>query len=63
VHQGRCRAYMYVLAVEEVLEAWPEGRERQRCWVRGGGGGGWGEGGRREEEAARQRCPLVVAVC
>ena len=33
VHQGRCRAYMFVLRVAEELEAWPEGTERQRCWV------------------------------
>lgn len=33
VHQGRCRAYMFVLRVSEELEAWPEGSERQRCWV------------------------------
>jgi diphosphoinositol-polyphosphate diphosphatase len=33
VHQGRCRAYMFVMRVAEELEAWPEGTERQRCWV------------------------------
>lgn len=33
VHQGRCRAYMFVMRVAEELEVWPEGTERQRCWV------------------------------
>lgn len=33
VHQGRCVAHMYVLAVQEELEVWPESPERQRFWV------------------------------
>ena len=35
-HNGvprRCTAYMYVLHVSEVLEEWPEARERQRQWM------------------------------
>jgi len=33
VHQGRCRAYMFIMHVEEELQAWPEFPDRQRCWV------------------------------
>eukprot|EP00879_Flechtneria_rotunda_P005753 GHRR01006054.1.p1 GENE.GHRR01006054.1~~GHRR01006054.1.p1 ORF type:complete len:218 (+),score=61.62 GHRR01006054.1:400-1053(+) len=33
VHQGRCRAYMFVMRVAEELEIWPECPDRQRCWV------------------------------
>lgn len=37
VHQGRCRAYMFVMRVSEELDMWPEGLERQRCWVSSNG--------------------------
>eukprot|EP00877_Chromochloris_zofingiensis_P003887 jgi/Chrzof1/1349/Cz10g04020.t1 len=33
VHQGKCRAHMFVMNVAEELDMWPEGLERQRCWV------------------------------
>jgi diphosphoinositol-polyphosphate diphosphatase len=33
VHQGRCTAHMFAMAVVEELDVWPEGRERERCWV------------------------------
>lgn len=38
VHQGRCRAHMFAMRVSEELEVWPEGLERQRCWVSQFGG-------------------------
>lgn len=31
--QGRCSAYMFALHVAEELDVWPEGMERERCWV------------------------------
>ena len=31
---GDCRCYVYLMAVTEVMEAWPEQDKRQREWVR-----------------------------
>ncbi len=30
---GGCAAHMFVMHVGEELPTWPEGSERQRCWV------------------------------
>jgi hypothetical protein len=35
LHQGRCRAHLFVMRVAEVLDVWPELSDRQRCWVGG----------------------------
>jgi diphosphoinositol-polyphosphate diphosphatase len=31
-NKGRCMAYMFAMAVSEVLEQWPEGTQRSRHW-------------------------------
>lgn len=32
-HGGRCMAYLFVMHVSEVLEVWPEAKQRKREWV------------------------------
>ena len=65
VHQGRCRAYMFIMHVEEELQAWPEFPDRQRCWVSAKGNstspGSGAVGGRETQLAAVATAMSFVA--